>query len=153
MADSDEPHDEDVIIRAERSVGDKDLCEFFPRLVRKSTPLSTAGAIGTDPDTLLEPNEGSGDEEEQGQGQSLATGVTTGLEPHGLITDEHERRALGKGVTDKVIENTFHVEGMETLADPASRGLGLRQRGPSLRLLSPRDPKSLTLGQCPRERD
>ena len=29
MADSDEPHDEEVIIRAERSVGDKDLCEFF----------------------------------------------------------------------------------------------------------------------------
>ena len=57
IADSDEPHDEEVIIRAERSVRDKDLCEFFPRLVRKSTPLSTAGAIGTGPDTSLEPND------------------------------------------------------------------------------------------------
>ena len=49
MADSDEPHDDEVIIRAERSVGDTDLCEFFPRLVRESTPLSTAGAIVTEP--------------------------------------------------------------------------------------------------------
>ena len=55
---------------------------------------------------------------EHGQGQSLAPGITAGLEPHGLITDEHELRALGKGVTNEVIENTFHVEGMETLADP-----------------------------------
>ena len=95
----------------ERSVGDKDLCEFFPRLVRKSTPLSTAGAIGTEPDTLPEPHEGSGDEEEEGQGQSQATGVTSGLEPHGLITDEHELRALGKGVTDEVIETHILCRG------------------------------------------
>ena len=55
MADNDELHDDKVVIRAERSVGDKDLCEFFPRLVSKSTPLSTAGAIGTEPDTLPDP--------------------------------------------------------------------------------------------------
>ena len=83
-----------------------------------STPLSTAGAVGTEPDTLPEPREESGDEDEEGQGHSLATGVTSGLEPHGLITDEHDLRALGKAVSDEVIENTFHVEGMETLADP-----------------------------------
>ena len=104
MADNDEPHDEEVIIRVERSVSDKDLCEFFPQLVRKSTLLSIACAIGTNLDTLLKPNEGFGDEEEEGQGQNLATGITTSLEPHGLITDEHELKALGKGVTNEVIE-------------------------------------------------
>ena len=30
MVDSDEPHHEEVIIRAEKSVSDTDLCEFFP---------------------------------------------------------------------------------------------------------------------------
>ena len=70
MADSDEPHDEETIIRAERSVGDTDLCEFFPRLVRKRAPLSTAGAVGTEPDTLPEPREDSGDDEEEGCGES-----------------------------------------------------------------------------------
>ena len=55
MADGDEPEDDEVIIRAERAVGGKDLCEFFPRLVRKSKPLSTAGATGTEPETASEP--------------------------------------------------------------------------------------------------
>ena len=97
MADSDEPHDEEIVIRAERSLGDKDLCEFFPRLVRKSTPLSTAGAIGTEPDTLPEPHEESGDEEEEGQGHNLATGVTAGLEPHGLITTSQMSSSMSSG--------------------------------------------------------
>ena len=150
MADSDEPHDEEVIIRAERSVGDKDLCEFFPRLVRKSTPLSTAGAIGTGPDTSPEPNEGSGDEEEQGQGQSLAPGITTGLEPHGLITDEHELRALGKGVTDEVIENTFHVEGMETLADPDLERPRVTATRSKSKITVPKRPKVTNPGPVPK---
>ena len=153
MAERDEPHDEETVIRAERSAGDKDLCEFFPRLVRKSTPLSTAGAIGTAPDTLPEPHEGSGDEEEEGYGQSLATGVASGLEPHGLITDEHELRALGKGVIDEVIESTFHVEGMETLSDPDLE----RPRVPATRSQSkitvPKRPKVTNPVQCPRKRD
>ena len=90
VADSDEPHDDEIVIRAERSVGDKVLCEFFPRVVRKSAPLSTAGAIGTGHGTSSEPCEGSGDEEEEGRGQSPATGAMSGPEPHGLITDVNE---------------------------------------------------------------
>ena len=152
MADSDEPHDDEVIIRAERSVGGKDLCEFFPRLVRKSTPLSTAGAISTEPDTLPEPHEDSGDEEEEGQGQSVATGVTSGLELHGLIPDEHELRPLGKGVSDDVIENTFHVEGMDTLADPDLDG----PRVPATRSKSkgkfPKKPKVTNPGPMVKEK-
>ena len=94
MADGDEPEDDEVIIRAERAVGGKDLCEFFPRLVRKSKPLSTAGATGTEPETASEPEDGSDKEDGQGQGES--TGITSGLEPHNLITDVHELRDLGK---------------------------------------------------------
>ena len=49
MADGDEPEDNEVIIRAERAVGGKDLCKFFPRLLRKSKPLSTAIAYQAGP--------------------------------------------------------------------------------------------------------
>ena len=51
-------------------------------------------------------------------GQGESTGITSGLEPQNLITDEHELRELEKGADDEVIENTFHVDGMTTLADP-----------------------------------
>ena len=106
--------------------------------------------IGTEPDTLPEPTEGSGDEEEEGQGQSLATGVTSGLEPHGLITDEHELMALGKGVIDEVIDNTFHVEGMETLADPdLERPRVLASRSQSKSTV-PKRPKVANPGPVPK---
>ena len=116
MADGDEPDNDEVIIRAERAVGGKDLCEFFPRLARKSKPLSTAGATGTEPETLLEPTGGSDNEEEGKQGQGESLGTMSGLEPQNLVTDEHELRALGErlSVNDEVIENTFHVYGMVT---------------------------------------
>ena len=73
-------------------------------------------ATGTEPETASEQEDGSDDEEDQGQGES--TGITSGLEPQNLITDEHELRELGKGADDEDIENTFHVDGMTTLADP-----------------------------------
>ena len=57
--------------------------------MRKGTPLPTAGAIGTEHDTLSELHEEPGDDEEEGHGQSLATGATSGPEPH--ATWSHHR--------------------------------------------------------------
>ena len=156
IADGDEPNDDEVIIRAERAVGGKDLYEFFPRFVRKSKPLSwplsTAGATGTDPETLPEPNDGSDNEEEENQGQGESLGITSGLEPQNLITDKHELRALGESVNDEVIENTFHVDGTTTLADPNLD----RPKVPVTRSGSvgkvPKKPKVTNPGPVPKEK-
>ena len=75
MAAGDEPEDDEVIIRAERAVGGKDLYEFFPRLVRTSKPLSTTGATGTEPEMVSEPEHGSDNEEDQGQGRRRKSGA------------------------------------------------------------------------------
>ena len=150
MADGDEPEDDEVIIMAERAVGGKGLCEFFPRLVRKSKPLSTAGATGTKPETVSEPEDGSDKEEDQGQGES--TGITSGLEPQTIITDEHEFREVGVGADNEVIENTFHVDGMTTLADPDLD----RPKVPVTRSGSvgkvPKNPKVTNPGPVPKEK-
>ena len=121
--------------------------------MRKSAPLSTAGAIGTEPDPLTELCEESDNEEEEGQGQSLATGVMSGLEPqcHGLITDEHELRALGKGVSGDIIENKFQVEGMGTLADPDLERPKVPATRSKSRTTVPKRPKVTNPGPVPND--
>ena len=114
--------------------------------MRKSTPLSTACVIGTEPDTLPESHDESVDEEEEGKGQSQATGITSGLEPRGLITDEHEFRALGKGVSDEVIEDTFHVA-VPDLERP--RVLASRSKS---KIKVPNRPKVTNPGPVPKEK-